>query len=93
MGLAPHKLIAKVPGKLRRPIGASPICYNNFSFRRSLAQMPQERPYQRRFIKNRNDNREPHWNVLSKFSSMRIFSKAANACLLGLNAEKYPGTN
>jgi hypothetical protein len=66
MGLARHKLIARVPGKLRRSIGASPIRDNNFSFRRSLAQMSQKRAYQRRFIKNRNDNRELHWNVLPK---------------------------
>jgi hypothetical protein len=94
IGLAPDKLIAKVLGKLRRSIGASPVCDNNFSFRRSLAQMSQKPTYQRRFIKNRNNDRELHSKRATQmFRRCVIFSKAASACLLGLNAEKYPGAN
>jgi hypothetical protein len=53
---AHDNLIAKAPSEISRAIGASTICYNNLASRRSLAQLVKKWPYQRRFVKDGNNN-------------------------------------
>ena len=57
---APNKLIAKPRSKLVRAVGACTIDHNDFRSSRSLAQMLEKGAYQRRLIKNWNDDRELH---------------------------------
>jgi hypothetical protein len=55
-----NKSIAKVGSEFSGAIGASTVGDDNFGSRRSLAQMREKSPYQRRLIKNRNNNRNLH---------------------------------
>jgi len=63
IALAPHKLITKTGGEPICTIGASTVRNNNLSFGRSLAEMLKTWPYQRRLIKDRNNDREPRSNA------------------------------
>ena len=54
--LALDELIAKSGGELSRVIGAPAIHDNDFSFGCPVAQMPKKWPYQRCFVKHRDDN-------------------------------------
>ena len=60
--IALDNLITKSGSKPICAIGASTVCDNDLSFRRSLAQMLKERSYQRRLIEYRDDDRELHSN-------------------------------
>src|SRR5207245_4480195 len=53
-----HKSITQVGSELSGTISASTIGDDNFGSRRSLAQMLQERAYQRCLIQNLHDDRE-----------------------------------
>jgi len=53
---APNELITESYRKLIRAVGACTIDHNDFRSRRSLAQMLEKRPYQRRLIQNRNND-------------------------------------
>ncbi len=64
--LALNKSIAKVGSALSGAICASAIGDDNFGSRRSLAQMREKSPYQRRLIKNRYNNRNLHSNRFFK---------------------------
>jgi hypothetical protein len=54
--LALNKPIAEACCEISRVIGASTIGHNNFRSRRSLAQVREKSPYQRRLIENRNND-------------------------------------
>ncbi len=54
--LALNKLIAETCSEVSRAIGASTIGDNDFGSRRSLAQVREKSPYQRRLIENRNND-------------------------------------
>ena len=69
--LALNKSIAKVGSELSGAIGASTIGNDNFSSRRSLAQMREKSPYQRCLIKNRNNYRKLHSNRFFKSEGLR----------------------
>src|SRR5712664_1509585 len=71
--LALNKSIAKVGSELSGAIGASTIGNDNFSSRRSLAQMREKSPYQRCLIKNRNNDRKLHSNRF--FKSLLVASR------------------
>ena len=61
--IALDKLITKTGGEPICTIGASTVRNNNLSFGRSLAEMLKTWPYQRRLIKDRNNDREPRSNA------------------------------
>jgi hypothetical protein len=69
--LAHNKPIAEACSQISRAIGAFTICDNNFGSRRSLAQMRDRSPYQRRLVENRNNDRKLH--CLIPFAN-RLFS-------------------
>jgi hypothetical protein len=62
IGLASNKPIAKARGEVDRAIGTSAVRDNDLSFGRSLAQMQKKWPYQQRLVKDRNDDRHPHFS-------------------------------
>jgi hypothetical protein len=53
---AHDKLIAKAPSEISCAIGASTIGDNNLASRRSLAHLLKKWPYQRRFVKDGNND-------------------------------------
>jgi hypothetical protein len=55
-----HKLITKSPRKISRAVGTFTVGNYDLGFGRSLAQTSEKRPYQRRLVENRNDNRYFH---------------------------------
>jgi hypothetical protein len=57
---AANNLIAEAFRQLGGAVSARAVCHNNFGFRRSLAQMSEKRPYQRRLVINWNNDRNPH---------------------------------
>ena len=57
---APDNLIAEALRQLVGTVGARAIDDNNFRFTGSLAQIREKRAYQRRLIKDRNNNRDLH---------------------------------
>jgi hypothetical protein len=57
---APDNLIAEALGQLGGAISTRAIDDNNFRPTGSLAQIREKRAYQRRFIKDRNNNRDLH---------------------------------
>lgn len=61
--IARDKLITKAESKPICAIGASAVCNNNLRFRRSLAQVLKEWSYQRRFVKNRDNDRQLRSNA------------------------------
>jgi hypothetical protein len=61
--LALNKPIIKPSSEPICAIGASAVRDNNLRFRRSLAQMLKEWSYQRRFVKNRDNDRELRSNA------------------------------
>ena len=58
--VAPDKVIAQPRRKLIRAVGARAIDHNDFRSTRSLAEMLEKRAYQRRLVKDRNNNRDLH---------------------------------
>jgi hypothetical protein len=61
--LALNKSIAKVGSEISRAIGASAIGDDDFDSRRSLTQMREKSLYQRRLIKNRNNDGNLHSSI------------------------------
>ena len=49
-------------------IGASAVCNNDLRFRRSLAQVLKKWSYQRRLVKNRDDDRDLHSNAFRRIA-------------------------
>jgi hypothetical protein len=58
-----HNLIAKARREFSRSIGTPPIRDNDLSFGRSLTEMREKSRYQRRLVKNRNNDRNLHSSV------------------------------
>jgi hypothetical protein len=61
--IALHKLITKAGSEPICAIGASAVCNNDLRFRRSRVQMLKEWLYQRRFVKNRDNDRDLRSNA------------------------------
>ena len=66
--IALDKPITKSGGEPICAIGASAVCNNDLRFRRSLAKMLKKRPYQRRLVKNRDDDRDLHSNAFRRIA-------------------------
>jgi hypothetical protein len=67
--IALDNLITKSGSEPICAIGASTVCNNVLSFRRSLAQVLKKRSYQRRFVEYRNNDRNLHSSRFTKLSS------------------------
>ena len=81
--IALDKPITKSGGEPIRAIGASAVRDNDLGFWRSLAQMLKKWPYQRRLVKNRDDDRDlrPNAFLQNRLTKRRlrdrVFVKAA----------------
>ncbi|HEU5246018.1 MAG TPA: hypothetical protein VFU09_02905, partial [Candidatus Udaeobacter sp.] len=56
IGVGPNELIAKARAEISCVIGAFAVDDNNFSFRRSVTEMLKKWPYQRRLVKDGNND-------------------------------------
>jgi hypothetical protein len=57
-------------------IGASAVCNNDLRFRRSLAKVLKEGPYQWRLVKNRDDDREPRFNAFLRIACQMAITRS-----------------
>jgi hypothetical protein len=69
-----HKLITKSPRKISRAIGTFTVGNYDLGFGRSLAQTSEKRPYQRRLVENRNDNRYFHSTFFGELGATKEIS-------------------
>ena len=63
-----NELITKVCSELGRTIATSAISDDNFSARRSLAQVSKKWSYEQRLIKDRDNDRELHSNAFFRIA-------------------------
>jgi hypothetical protein len=74
--IALDETITKSGGEPICAIGASTICDNDLRFRRSLVQVLKEWSYQRRFVKNRDNDRDLRSNALLRIACQTAITRS-----------------